>query len=889
MRSDVLSVISSSRFISHVIILTHNIDFIFMQTVVLSAIRRCGNPKITVFADSGCAQESFTQQKDALSELGTRYRVVPCHMGEGYRFHSKAVCLTGHQGGTLLVGSGNLTFGGWLENGEVWTRFENEKDGSGPFFEFKEHLHGILDHVHLPEVIEREVAEAFDSSHYRWLLERPLNGKSLIGRTGSGPALIEKLLKTCGAEPIDELFVCAPYFDRDGVCLNQLVESSRAARTTILCQARSTGLHQRAWGPTETLATLKSVDFKRPEHSTFERSAFLHAKFYAFRRTDSVVVFAGSANCSRAAMTAKGNSGNAELMSLRNLSPQAFKSEFLDELHFSSEPVNLSSELPDDVEESKGPALRILASRFEAGHLLLSFSPSTITPEACIVDNTVSPFVVLNAGVLRVSCTSDPRVVSIHGRMGGVLVRSKLSWIDQEHQLQTTVYSRSLTEHIKTNFQNGVLGADGWADVMEAFCVHLRHMPAFQVSPLLSEATQDSLSVDREFTLDDVFVPGYCVPKLSRFASHSGIGQDDHIRSLQELLLKWFGVETNESKDEDLNFEDIYEFNDIPGNEIVDRPECVNSAQPIDETVTKKNVRRITKILDKLEVAMTSSEFLTDRSPDYLAFDLKMASILLAIGLGKDWIDRTRFFELTHTIWSSLFFARSEGKVGWLEHRALTDDQGDTFRRRMQSTEVSAALIGWYLVAMNAKNRSPNCVRFILAAALSVSRLPWLWSCGGQEDIKADLDNFFVHTVKDAEEHDKCVRSAEKEWRLLNQRAKALQCFECALRHTSFKVIKRRIKVDELVPGDVLWQGKAGFCVVLRYCSRSDKQYVLALRLQDKGGEKLYNPSSVVPIRCLLDSDVLPRTKEFDKEPRKILKEFVCELSKQSITEGTSL
>ena len=51
MRADVLEVISSAKDVTNAVILTHNIDFVFVQTLVLSAFRRCGHPTITVFAD----------------------------------------------------------------------------------------------------------------------------------------------------------------------------------------------------------------------------------------------------------------------------------------------------------------------------------------------------------------------------------------------------------------------------------------------------------------------------------------------------------------------------------------------------------------------------------------------------------------------------------------------------------------------------------------------------------------------------------------------------------------------------------------------------------------------------------------------------------------------
>jgi hypothetical protein len=105
---------------TNAIVLTHNIDFVFLQMIVVSALRHCGRPTLTVFADAHCAAEAFAYQSQVLSTLGTRYRVVPVAMEPGFRFHPKALLLSGPTKATLLIGSGNLTFGGWKENAETW-------------------------------------------------------------------------------------------------------------------------------------------------------------------------------------------------------------------------------------------------------------------------------------------------------------------------------------------------------------------------------------------------------------------------------------------------------------------------------------------------------------------------------------------------------------------------------------------------------------------------------------------------------------------------------------------------------------------------------------------------------------------------------------------------
>ena len=96
---------------------------------------------------------------------------------------------------------------------------------------------------------------------------------------------------------------------------------------------------------------------------------------------------------------------------------------------------------------------------------------------------------------------------------------------------------------------------------------------------------------------------------------------------------------------------------------------------------------------------------------------------------------------------------------------------------------------------------------------------------------------------------------------------------------TELGALRDRIAVDKLLPGDVLWQGKAGFCVVLRQCSRSGRDHVPVLKLQGKAAESAFAASATVPVRALLDERVIPRTPDFGEEPRGVLREWIGELS----------
>ena len=882
MRSDVLEAISAARDVTNAVVLTHNIDFVFVQTVVLSAFKRCGNPTITIFADSGCAAETFAQQKPVVDGLGVRYRVVPVEMGSGARFHPKAILLSGKQAGTLLVGSGNLTFGGWRENGEIWTRFESGTDGAGPFRAFRRYLHEVLKRVALPGAVEREVDEAFDATGKSWLSMRAADEGALVGRVGSGPALLGQMLGAGGEDPAEELVVCAPYFDDDGVALKELIAGVEAASVTVLCQAGRTALHERAWKPNAANATLRRIDFGHTRDDKRERSAFVHAKFYGLRRAHEVVVLAGSANCSRAALTVSGNAGNAELMAVRVLSPQEFDRDFLSELELSSEPVVLPSEPHDKSDEGVGRTpLRILAARLDGGCLLVGYAPSSAMVSECLVDDATAAVQATENGVVSVSCPSGSKLVTLRAWVDGELAESDPAWIDLERQLRATAHSRSLVDSFRARVQPGAWSADGWAEVLEVFCKHLSYMPTVRPGIAVLRAEGEDASDEREFTAADVFAADYRAPKLDSVWFCSGDGRDGQVHSLQQLLLRWFGVEAS-GLEEELGIDDENDNQD--GDEEVDRPEPLPTTTRRKLVPTDRNRRRIARIVDQLEAAMTSSEFLSERSPDYLAKDLKVASALLAAGLGNDWIERERFFELTHRIWSSLFFARPGGKEGWLEYRAKSSEHSRAFIRAMSSADLSAALIGWYLAVLTPGSGSPRGspagARFTLSAALAVARLPWLWGGGSQEEISKELAVFLERIAGDELDPKESADWAAGQWERLNRRGQALYRLEAAVQSTTLAVVRERIRIDKLQPGEVLWQGEAGFCIVLRQSPRSGKRKVPVLKLQGDSAETAFRADKTVPMRALLDERVIPLTPDFGDGPRLVLAEFIREFSK---------
>lgn len=883
MRGDVLKTISSAEEVTNAIVLTHNIDFVFIQTVALAAFRRCGHPTLTIFADATCAAESFAHQQPVLTGLGVRYRVVPVAMQPGFRFHPKAVLLASEETATLLVGSGNLTFGGWRENAEVWLRFDSENDGVAPLLAFRSYLTEILAHVPLAEVVAAEVDDAFDAKKKRWMSLEPGDDGMLVGRVGSGNSLLNRLVDSLGEEHVDELVVHAPYFDEDGVGLRELVTETSARRTTVLCQPERSTLTQRAWDQVSDRAVLQRIDFRRKNVSGEDRAAFLHAKFYAFRRDQEVFVLAGSANCSRAALTMSGRAGNAELQAVRVCTPGQFDEEFLGELATTSEPVVLREgpETDRDKQNSAGPMLRILAARLNARSLLIAYTPPEEAVVECLVDSVPTPFKTVERGVLRATSTAEPRVVAIRSKLGGRLAESAPFWIDHERYLGATARGRSLAESIRTRIRPDDWNAGAWADVLDVFCKHLRYMPMSRTGRGASRLTDGGgADENTQFTAADVFSPDYRIPNLASIRIPLALGGNAHVESLQQLLLRWFGVPAEEPEVEDETSVEI----DAEGDaDAVDRPESLKTGTPLKtppaREPTGREKRRIDALLLQLEKAMTSHEFLAERDSDSLAGDIKLASALLRLGLREAWIEHKRFFDITQRIWSALFFSSEpQGVVGWLEHRARTADDNEAFINDMRSADLSAALIGWKLGAPT-HDATPEASRFELATVLAVARLPWLWQGGDPEKIAEELAVLLSSTSAPGASREAILQQAEAEWDLLLRRGQALRLLEAAVSHLRPAEICQLINTDKLRPGDLLWQGTAGFCVVRQQASRIADDKVTVLRLQGRKEEGPFKASYTVPMRALLSEEVVPLSGAFGGEPRRVLREFIDSLS----------
>jgi hypothetical protein len=862
MRHDVLEVISSAKDVTNLIVLTHNIDFVFIQCVVLPALRKCGSPTLTIFADLHCCEEVYESQAPVLSTLGVRYRVIPVSMKAGFRFHPKALLLSGMKKATLLVGSGNVTFGGWRENAEVWLRYDTDTDGTAAFAAFQGYLQRVLEICpHSQEQGAREAGEAFDGATREWAakMEAPAH---LLGRAGHGQSLLEQMKAKVGGKSADHLYVVTPFFDEDAEALKSLATELAVTSSTVLVQSGRTNLLATAADHLGPAFSLKSATFKHREKlgSNGEeqvREAFLHAKIYAVQSDDTAMVFAGSANCSRAALMIPGTGGNAELLASAAMPLMDFRRQFLEEIVIDDAALQLG--LHQDTASKSLPQefIRVNAARFDLGRIDVSFQCSVgMKVHGVLVDGKASGTIEQADNRLTLSSNQTrPRTIVLLGESAGKECRSLPHWIDDEAALRVSARGRSLAESINTCVRADRWNISTWTEVLAELYKHLEYMPRREFHPRTPSSQRKDGNGVVEFRWEDVFAQGYRFPVGSSFHGLSPTS-DDRIGSLRSMLLRWYGIsQPSTSNGDDVPASGAPKNGNLDQDEDddpVDRPVPLRKTPSsiVKDLVTQKERERALRFVRQIADRLGDREFICERNPTLLAADLKVAALLLRAGIADGWLCEDDFFDATLRMWLPLFFsAEGDDHAGWLELRYLTDPNQEDFVNEISSADMSAALACWAL-SVPLTESSPGQAKFVLASALSAARLPWLWQTGSNDEIAKQVAEVFAHTT-DTTNLD--WSSIEDRWLTLIRRGYALSRLKTAMAGENLSQLAKRIKQMDVRAGELLWQGKYGFCVAENGCQREMKARCDIFLFQRGNSKKCFSGAFLIPLVGLLD------------------------------------
>jgi hypothetical protein len=252
-----------------------------------------------------------------VKQAGRRYLLRGVLPHGGGAFHPKTYLFARADHATLLIGSGNLTRGGIDHGHEVFTAFTTEREGHMPSLRAWAHWVGQLVRMQGDELLsERWVALR---QACPWMVGS-LDGSELLTneQRSLGDQLIERL-----PNPVSELHVSAPFFDRDAVALRHLLRAC-SPRRVILYVGADVSVH----GPSlrAALAGAHEVQVR-----VFQPRVFVHAKLIGAIGADGRgILVAGSPNLSQAALIRSyvEAGGNCEVAVVRSGTAEELRTVF---------------------------------------------------------------------------------------------------------------------------------------------------------------------------------------------------------------------------------------------------------------------------------------------------------------------------------------------------------------------------------------------------------------------------------------------------------------------------------------------------------------------------------------------------------------------------------
>jgi hypothetical protein len=790
------------------VVLTHNIDFMFAQAILVNRLRKSGAPRLTVFADAGCAAGSFTRQSEIANLVGRSFRVVPVDLGVGRRFHPKAIFLAGPDGARLAVGSGNLGHGGWSGNREIWTHFDYPGDGGPTIAAFRDYLGEVCELAGASEAVRATVLEPFRSEAWAADLPEP---DGLLTLPADTPLMDRLLAEFYG--PPSSFDMLAPYFDAEGVAVGEL-----AARLNVpmrvLIQHGKEGLSSPAAANLPASVRILGVAPIEEQRQT------IHAKLYAALYADRVVLVAGSANCSRAALLCRQN-GNAELMAVSRLTVGEYE-DLLSGIQISDGPPDLPQLAPnEDWDVIENPPVRVLSASFEGGVMTVrcAFAGVVAPSQIRVVLNTHTLVAVASEGGAYSADVSDPGSrlwVEIDTAAGSA--RSAPMWIDHEAELR--IGRPELNVQAKLSGNEGPISSDGLIDIFTLVVEHY-NSPV----PWTGKGSRKTAAPAVEYNLGDVFSDGF---GRRSYAPVSGAGY--FTTDEWTLMNDYFrvGGSTRHAKDPSDPPED-------PDGDPPEPKEPPTPSKPLEPT----QVQKLGRLIDKAVTSMSSMAFLESRPPARLAADIRTAALLLAIARRREGMNKAKVDAASAKLFHALF-AGSNGSRPRLDLYVEGNPEAPNL---MQSSDLTAAMTLWIADLLNKPEAGPW---FGFAATRLAALHPWLTQ--GKEDRLESLERLSVHVASLAE----ALPDFWVSWVRGGAAVKALM--DSLVDPSAFLGAITRSRVYR---GEIVWVGGQFAVAQADYDRKANAQFYLLLdaRLAKFVGER------AVPIVDVVDKIDLPEIK----------------------------
>jgi hypothetical protein len=212
-------------------------------------------------------------------------------------FHPKLIIIAGERTATILIGSGNATAAGWIDNAELWVRIDATTNSCpSTVARVADWLSRVARSVHVSPGVDIGLQATAK------LLER-------LDPTHDGPIVVHNLdaaiWESLPRGPVDELIISTPFHDSDAKALAGLCERLKPRSLRVVVQR---DYHYNG------LALSRLVSARKGDVFTNAERRFHHGKLFEWAVGGKRWALIGSPNCTLAALsrTASAADGNCE-------------------------------------------------------------------------------------------------------------------------------------------------------------------------------------------------------------------------------------------------------------------------------------------------------------------------------------------------------------------------------------------------------------------------------------------------------------------------------------------------------------------------------------------------------------------------------------------------
>lgn len=288
--------------------LTYAFDPLFFERVILRDLWQGQSTDVTIIGDLGQLQKAISDCSNQLLFLGKKYLLSPAAIRG--TFHPKLLLRVGSKGAKLLLGSGNLTAGGWGGNHELGFTIDLAPNPESVFI-----INSVLNGIS-PYITEGAVVEATGRlQEFDWFSsgQQPVDNTVVI--TNPNLPLAEEVWKRWDGRRFDSLIIFSGSTDDKGAFIRWCYERFGIKKCILAVSERNSSLQP---------DLVKDIPVETK--IAFFKGKPLHAKFYWFDGIDGQASIMGSANCSAAAWLIPPNSGgNVEAICIHdNPNPDDF-------------------------------------------------------------------------------------------------------------------------------------------------------------------------------------------------------------------------------------------------------------------------------------------------------------------------------------------------------------------------------------------------------------------------------------------------------------------------------------------------------------------------------------------------------------------------------------